>query len=246
MKLKYMFVIVFGLVLSACSQTVDVYFYSDESWKVSSRLVLDKLELQAMSWADNQLAGMDFPIETDELTAGLTEGGLETLRSQYASMGIDFRWGGFGNTRSFTARGQTLEQFENLVPGAITMTKDAEDRYHLQADFTEAMLAASMFYHLDITLHAGEIYSSNAVRQRGGSAQWSNPSTIDVVFAPSSLFPWGGLLPVCGVGLLGAVPFFVFANKKKCPSCGKRVFRKSGYCAHCGGMMGDGSSGNFF
>lgn len=243
MKLRYVITLLSALILSACSQTVDVYIYSDESWKVSSRLVMDKLELQGMEWADKQLADMDLPIETDELTAGLTEGGLEILRSQYASVGIDFRWSGFGNTRSFTARGQTLEQFENLVPGTITMTKDAEGHYHLQADFTDSMLAASMFYHLDITLHAGEIYSSNAVRQRGGSAQWSNPSTMDVVFAPSSSFPWGIFLPVCGVGLLGAVPFFVFANKKKCPSCGKKVSRKSEYCPHCGEIMGGGSGG---
>ncbi len=246
-KLKYMFVIVSGLILSACTQTVDMYFYSDESWKVSSRVVLDKLELQVMNWADDQIGDMDLPIQTDELVGGLTEGGLETLRSQYANVGIDFRWSGFGNTHSFIARGQTFEQFEKLIPGAIAVTKDAEDRYHLQADFTEAMLAASMFYHLDITLHADKIYSSNAVRQRGGTAQWTNPSTIDVVFSPTSSFPWGVLLAVCGVGLLGIIPFFVFAGKKKCPSCGKRVSKKSEYCTNCGVMMGGGSVGrNYF
>jgi hypothetical protein len=190
---------------------------------------------------------MDLPIQTDELVGGLTEGGLVTLRSQYANAGIDFRWSGFGNARSFAARGRTFEQFEKLVPGAITMTKDAEDRCHLQADFTEAMLAASMFYHLDISLHAGKIYSSNAVRQRGGTAQWTSPSTIDVVFAPTSSFPWGVLLVVCSVSLLGIVPFFAFVGKKKCSSCGKRVSKKSEYCTNCGVMMGGGSvRGNYF
>jgi hypothetical protein len=91
-----------------------------------------------------------------------------------------------------------------------------------------------MFYHLDITLHAGKIYSSNAVRQRGGIAQWTNPSTIDVVFAPSSKFPWVILLALCGVGILGAIPFFILAGKKKCPSCGRRMSKKAEYCPNCG------------
>jgi hypothetical protein len=66
-----MFVIVSGLILSACTQTVDMYFYSNGSWKVSSRVVLDKLELQAINWADDQIGDMDLPIQTDELVGGL-------------------------------------------------------------------------------------------------------------------------------------------------------------------------------
>ncbi|MBL0344126.1 MAG: zinc-ribbon domain-containing protein [Anaerolineales bacterium] len=46
--------------------------------------------------------------------------------------------------------------------------------------------------------------------------------------------------------MLGAIPFFALANKKKCPNCGKRVSRKSEYCTNCGEMMsGNSVGGNY-
>jgi hypothetical protein len=234
MKFTHLLMIVSALILSACTQTADLYFYPDESWKVTSKMTVDEFEKYLGNSVDEIFQEMELPLELKELAGGLSEGGFETLRSYYANQGIDFRWSSIGNTYSFTTKGRTLEQFDNLVPDVLTITKEEEDHYHLKADFTDAMLIASIFYHLDITLHAGEIYSSNAYRQRGGTAEWRNPSTIDVVFSPSSPIPWGVLLAVCAGGLLITIPFFIFSNKKNCPSCGMRVSRKSDHCENCG------------
>lgn len=246
MKLKHILILLAAFLLSACSQTVDIYFYSDESWKVSSKVVLDKLELQAMDLADQYLQDAELPFSTQQLADGLSDGGLEALRAQYANAGIDFRWSGAGTVRSFSARGQTLSQFNNLLPGVVTITKEAEDQYRLSAEFTEGMIIASPLYHLDITLHAGKIHSSNAFRQRGGSAQWTNPASIRAVFSPASTFPWVILLVIC-LGVSALVPILMFAGKKKCPQCGKWISKKNEYCTHFGEVIdGSSSSGDYF
>lgn len=236
-KLKRILILASAFILSACTQTADIYFYADESWQVSSKVTMSEFEQTLLDTFDQQLADLNLPIQSSEFKNALTEGGLDVLTSQYAAAGIDFSWRKFGSTYSYTAKGQTLAQFEKLVPGVFTITKEAEDRYHLKADFTEAMPLAAAVYKLELTLHATEIYSSNAQRLRSGTAQWTNPSTIDAVFAPSSKFPWGVLLTLCGASVLGAIPFFALAGKKKCPSCGKRISKKSEICPKCGDTL---------
>mgnify|MGYP000221112749 CR=1 FL=1 len=247
MKWIYALIIVPALILSACSQSADIYFYSDESWKVSSRITFDRVDLQVIKLLDEQLKELNLPVSTDQIAGGLSESGLEMLRSQYASVGIDLRVSGVGSSRALTARGKTLDQFNRLLPGVMTVTQESEDRYRLQAEFTEGMILTSAVYHLNINLHAGKIYSSDAVRQSGGSAQWINPPRIDATFAPITEFPWGILLGVCAAGLLAAVPFAALYGKQKCPNCGRRVSKKAEYCPNCGEPMeGTSSGGNYF
>lgn len=224
--------IVSGIILSACSQTADVYVYADETWKVSSKVTVDDTGL--FDSLDQQFNDTGLPEEIKALVGGGSESSFEGLRSYYANQGIDFRWSKLGKSYSLTVKGRTLDQFESLVPGVVSLKREEGDRYHLQVEFSDAMMLASFFYHLDITLHAGEIYSSNAYQQHGGTARWSNPSKIDVVFSPSSPFSPGIFLAVCGAGLLITIPFFVLANKRKCPHCGSKISKRSTYCMNCG------------
>ncbi len=231
-KLNPILMILSVFIISACSQTADIYVYSDETWKVSSKVIVD--DTGFFDSIGQQLNDTDLPDEIKALVGGSSESSFEALRSYYANQGIDFRWSKLGESYSLTARGRTLDQFENLVPGVLSLVREEGDRYHLQAEFSDAMMLSSIIYHLDITLHTREIYSSNAYQQRGGTARWSNPSKIDVVFSPSSLFSPGIFLAVCGAGLLITIPFFVLANKRKCPHCGRKISKRSTYCMNCG------------
>lgn len=216
-----------------------MYFYADESWKVSSRVVLDKTEQAIFNLLDEQLQQFEIPlpISTTELAGGLSDKGLEALRAQYASVGIELTFSGFGNSRSLTAKGKTLDQFNHLLPGGMTVSKEAEDRYRLQAEFGDEMIAAAMFYKLEIRLHAGKIYAADvAARQRGSTVGWSNPPRIDVTFAPASSFPWWALIS-CLIPLLIIPPAIALSGKKKCPHCGKRTSKKAEYCPHCNESM---------
>jgi len=250
MYLRYILILLASFILSACSQSADIYFYSDGSWKVSSRVVLDRTEQAIFNLIDEQLTQFDIPlpVSTVDLAGGLSDRGLEALRAQYASMGIDLRVSGFGSSRSLTATGKTLDQFNQLLPGVVTLSKDAEDRYRLQAEFGEEMIAAAMFYKLEIRLHAGKIYSADvAARERGSTASWSNPPRIDITFSPASPFSFGWILAICGAGLFAVIPFAFITNKRKCSNCGKRVSKHADYCPHCSEPMGGTSSGgNYF
>jgi hypothetical protein len=83
-----------------------------------------------------------------------------------------------------TASGTSFAQFVELLPEAITLSEDVPGQYHLQIALGDGNLFARALYQQDITVHVGEIISSNAPQQDKTTVTWPNPSQVDVVFAP--------------------------------------------------------------
>jgi hypothetical protein len=210
-------------LLAACTQRVDVTLYQDQSWEVESEIVYER---GVLDLADEILPsileeiGLPFPvsIDVDGTEGDVIEGVLETLVAYYGSKGIHVEYisqGPQGDEATYliTASGTSFDQFVELLPEAITLSEDVPGQYHLQITLGEGNLFARALYQQDITVHAGEILSSNAPQQEKTSATWPNPSQLDVVFEPvvplaqmiKQLAPWAAGALVLIVLVIGMV-----------------------------------------
>lgn len=252
MKLKHFAImIIAGLILSGCSQTADLYFYADESWRYDTRIQYDAGLIDLFSQGISMAIGSEFGITLPApgSSSAMDAMGIlfNAVKTELRKQGIDFNWRRSGDTFLITARGDSLQKFNQFSSGMAGITALGDGQYRLEMDvvtleelepslgeyreLTDALFAYSF------TLHAGRIFSSDADEQTGSRAIWHNPGQITAVFTPAALFPWGIAIPVCGVGSLGAIPFFALAGRKKCPGCGKWGSKKREYCPHCGEAM---------
>lgn len=193
------FIFIIGLCLTACDQKVDLYFYPDEAWEVKSSLTFSPLEKQTIQLADDEfvefisnLIGLEFS-PSISISGDVFASLLDLLSSHYNNLGIDFQWAGRGDNYTFTVNGQTLDQFEQLIPDAISIDKVDETQYHLNINLTEVNSYAALVYHQDVMLYSNNITNHNAPRVKNGSISWQNPNEIDATFEPISQTHTGGL-----------------------------------------------------
>ncbi len=232
--------IIFGMFLTSCNQSVDLYFYPDDSWQAKSNLTFSQIEKQTIELLDDGFANLVSEALETELPINLSVSNdafsavFDALIVYYADQGIDFSWRGGSGNFSFIATGQTLEQFERLLPGSISLKKVEEGRLHLNINLTEINSYAAIVYHQEITLHAGEIVSHNAPGSMGvSSVTWQNPREIDAVFSPITPSSWKIILWICGILLLALIPIVFYANRPRCPSCRKTVPKNVESCPYC-------------
>ncbi len=239
-----------AILMAACSQKADIYFYPNESWRVSTSLKIDpeilQIASQVIAHGISQYLSFDLPdkILDEDIYIGM---GLNTLVSQYESRGIDARWSHSGRTYFLSAKGQTHSQFKQLIPGAITLipVDGEENQYHLYIYIGDWTVTAVALFKQTITLHAGKIISSNAAEAHGGTAIWRNPTEIDVIFTPAN----SSIPPTCfwatgGLALMAAIVVLVLSQRgQRCPMCGARASRKVEICPKCGLILSTGSIG---
>jgi len=147
---------------------VDIYFHSDESWQVKSRLNFSAQEMMMFRGVIQ-----DFLVKITQETVpsqflqidDWPGPAFDLLKAHYANKGIEFQWQKLFNGYSMEAKGRNLEQFESLIPDAIVVEKLADDQYHLNINLSEINIFISMVYKQTITLHGAEIVDSNAPKQ---------------------------------------------------------------------------------
>jgi len=195
--------------LTACTQTVDIHFNSDESWKVKSHLnfsaqekILFRGVLQDFLMEITQEAVPSQILQVDDWPAPA----FDLLKAYYANEGIEFRWQKLFNSYNMEAKGRNLEQFESLFPGAIAIEKLEDDHYHLNINLGEFNMFAAMAYKQIITFHGSEIINSNAPKQTSNTAVWNNPSEIDVTFKV------GDSVPSWAIGLVIFLVLLIFVG----------------------------------
>lgn len=251
MNLKHILILMSALFLSTCSQTVDLYFYANESWRFNTQIQYDEGLIDLFGQATSIAIGSEFgfPMVIPKASSAMDVMGVffNLAKTELRKQGINFAWRKAKDTFIINIWGDTLQKFNRLLSGKTEITALGEGKYHLQMDaitldkldpsLEEYSELSDALFAYTFTLHAGHIYNSNADEQTETKAIWYNPSQIDVTFAPSLPFNSGVLMAVCGIGLLVTIMFFMNANKKKCPSCGKWVPRKIEYCADCGAPM---------
>lgn len=249
-KKNYLVIIIllFSIVLTACSQDIDMFIYSDETWQVESRLELEPSAMNIVTRIiDKDFIESVLPIEIETLedvtsVTGLVEFLLDELMSSYREKGIDGGWNkknarGTKVAYELKLEGQSLSQFEKLLPeDMITLSSQGEDQYHLHMPLGKVNTFSQLAYKQTITLHAGNIISSNDSKQKGKTATWQNPSEVEVVFQPksqiSSLWWWlGGAFFIV---LLVVIIRSKSGSKRRCPTCGAKVPRKAEFCTECG------------
>ncbi len=117
--------------------------------------------------------------------------------------------------------GQGLDKLNGATfDGEANLTKD--DSGHIHLVWTPTSMAMLRSYTL--TIHGGEIISSNANEEADGSATWHNPSRVQVELTKGGI-PIAAILAVgiacaCLLGLVivGGVVVFVLLQRKKSES----------------------------
>ncbi|WP_345343773.1 hypothetical protein [Candidatus Villigracilis affinis] len=218
MKLKHIFMFVSGLILSACNQTVDLYFYTNESWRFDTQIQYDEGLIDVFGQAASVAIGSEFgiPMVVPNASGAMDVMGifLNLAKTELRKQGIDFNWRKADDTFIINVKGDTLQKFNQFSSGMAEITVLGDGQYHLQMDVLTlgelnpslgeySELTNAMFTYT-FTLHAGHIYSSNADEQSGTKAIWHNPSQIDVVFDalftnPVGVFYWLCAGLVCSV-----------------------------------------------
>lgn len=237
----------FCLFLAACREETDLYFYTDQSWKVQSALTVDRAIVDMMLGTGGMAVGSELGVS---VPASMLESdnwiGLsyDWIVAEFRNQGLDAEWTQRSNTYLLTVKGERFTHLPALSEGLILLepVPGMGNRYHLQMepiDIGEMDQQLAMFglvYERGLTLHAGRIIDSNATEVRGGRAIWRNPGLVDIIFEPASPFPAPVVLTLlCGVSLIGTI---ALAGRKlggkPCPSCGKRVHKGSETCPNCG------------
>ena len=240
------------LLLSACSQKLDITINQSESWRVKSQVQYDEELLDLFGDLAGGIIGEELGVPLPSMDISDAIGSLDYVfglaRQQFAARGIRFSWQRAHDKLTLDLRGQNLVQFNQLAPQFASVEKIEDGQYHLTMDIlTLADLdpgledmddyTAGLFTYT-VILHAGKIIRSNADLVQGGTATWYNPTMIDVVFTPA-----GSLLPVClwGTGGLVLVAIIVAVASRfrgqRCPTCGARAGKNTEVCPNCGSSL---------
>jgi hypothetical protein len=261
MKKAVFILVVLSLLLSACSQKVDLYFESDQRWRAELALTVDQAVLDTIM----QFGGMGLTegLDLPELPSSILESdtwigmALDMLVREWENDGIQSHWTQAGNTYTIFLNGEGYAQLQSALFDAITVVKvdDSPETYQFTYSFGVpdedlAVLATGLLeYENIVSVHAGHILDCNGCEISGGVATWRNPGTVQVTFTPSPSFsfPWQILLVI--LGLLVVIAIVVFAVSRAsgatCPQCGKRIRKGQDVCPNCGGFVGAYSESAF-
>lgn len=241
MCILVMIIVLLEILLTACNLKADIYFYPNESWKVNTT---NQIDPGIFHIADQIIGGFI----SDYLPFGIPDAildketylemGLDALVNQYGSQGINARWSQNGETHILTAQGRSHPKFVQLIPGVIKLTPVVRqnNQFHLYISIGGWNISTAAFFQHTFTLHKGRITSSNAVEVQGGTATWSNPVEIDVVFTPAcSSIPLACIWMMGGLVLAaGGVALAFSLRGQPFPMRGERATCKAEGCAKCG------------
>lgn len=203
--------VVLVLLLSGCSGgavTEEIWLNSGERWKVDLTLSLTSSERSMLDGAFDQEDDWDKLVEDAE-----AEG-----------VSIDWRQRedpGGGVTYIVSAEGQGLDKLNGAsFDGEASLTKDDSGHIHL----TWIPTSMAMLRSYALTIHGGEIISSNANEETESSATWYNPSRVQVELTEGGVSVDAilavGMACACLLGLviIGGVVVFVLLQRQRSES----------------------------
>ncbi|MBK6647473.1 MAG: zinc ribbon domain-containing protein [Anaerolineales bacterium] len=251
MQKRLIILTLLSLIMTGCREETDLYFYTDQSWKVETALTVDEAIMDLAMGVGGAAVGSEFgvPIPGSLLESenwiGLS---LDYIVAEYKNQGLEAKWRKSTNTYTLTVEGERYSNMPGASLGAIILEplSGTEDQYHFRMETPDMgdlndLALPGLRYDRVITLHAGRIIQSNAYEVNGGTAIWRNPSgEVDAVFVPASPFPAGLVFTILCLGsMIGAISlgFNKFSGSVKCPNCGKRVRNGLEFCSHCGGYV---------
>ena len=250
-------ILIMSILMSACSQTTDLYVYANDSWKIDSQIQYDEglidLVGRAISAVIGSELGILIPIPRASSAMDMMGIIFNVLKTEFRKQHIEFTWQKTGDTFALEFQADTTRKLDQMTRDFASLLKLEDGSYHLQMeilDFSDLdpslegyeEILMSVFDYT-FTLHASQIIESNADQETRNKAIWYNPNFIDVVFKPISPFPWNVLGSVCGgIFILSLSIYLIQVNRKRpCPTCGARISRRHDFCDECGmGIQGNG------
>ncbi len=205
-----------AFLLTACNLNADAHFYQDQTWQMDTDFKYYDIPADSMIQALDPLNKilqangietiLSLPGALDEKP--FVEALLREMVAKYGSKQIDASWqlvsddpvGGV--VYSLRASGRSWQSFEDLIPGAITVTPGAENKsLTVTMELGQGNALASAILQETIRIHGGEIIRSNAPVQKPGYAQWPNPELVEIEIVPESSvsralgqIPWAAVL----------------------------------------------------
>lgn len=256
-----LFLGVFALILTGCREETDIYFYTNQTWKLESALTVDKALVDLFMGVGGMAIGSELGVS---IPSNLLQSdnwinlSYDWIVNQYRAQGLDARWRQSSNTYIIIVKGADYGQVPGVSTGMIILEPVAgtDDQYHLQmqalniadmgelGEMNDQLSMLGFGYERAVTLHAGKIILSNADEVRGGMAIWRNPGLVDVTFEPARPFSTPILFTfLCMGSVIGTITLAVKAKGfggVQCPNCGKRARKGQEICPDCGGYLGSG------
>ena len=198
---KYWHLVLLLFLLTSCNLNADAHFYEDQTWQVDADFKYYDLQLGGLNQA---LAPLNDVLQANGIETVLSlpdtldekpfvEALLRELVTKYGSKQIDASWQltsddpAGGVMYALRASGRSWQSFEDLIPGAITLTPGPDNKtLKVTVELGEANALASAVLQETIRVHGGEIIVSNAPVERSGYAQWPNPARMEVELTPES------------------------------------------------------------
>ncbi len=253
MQKRLIILALLSLILTGCREETDLYFYTDQRWKVETALTVDEAIMDLAMGVGGAVVGSEFgvPIPDSLLESeNWVSLSLDYIVAEYKNQGLEAKWRKSSNTYTLTVEGERYSNMPGASLGAIILepVSGTEDQYYFRMETPDMgdlndLALPGLRYDRVITLHTGRIIQSNADEVNGSTAIWRNPSgVVDAVFVPASPFPVGFAFTVlCFGSMIGAISlgFSKFSGGLKCPNCGKRVSKGLDICPNCGGYVID-------
>lgn len=198
--------VVLALLLSGCGGAVteEIWLNGGERWEVDLTFSLTESEHSMLQ------GSLDQEDEWDELVEEAKEEGisLDWDRREEEDGGV---------TYIVTMEGQGLDKLnEATFDGEADLRKDEAGHIHLAWTPT----STSMLRSYSLTIHGGEIISSNADEETDDSVTWHNPSRVQVELtedgSPMVAILAVGMACACLAGLvvIGGVVGFVLLRRR--------------------------------
>ncbi|MBI5823894.1 MAG: hypothetical protein HZB18_07705 [Chloroflexi bacterium] len=250
MQKRLIILALLSLILTGCREETDLYFYTDQSWKLETALTVDEAIMDLAMGVGGAVVGSELgvPIPDSLLESenwiGLS---LDYIVAEYRNQGLVAKWRRSSNTYKLTVEGEGYSNMPGVSLGAILLEPVAgtEDQYHFRMETSDMgdlnnFALPGLRYDRVITLRVGRIIQSNADEVNGSTAVWRNKDVVDAVFVPASPFPAGLIFTLLCVGsMIGAISlgFNKFSGGVKCQNCGKRAHKGQEICSNCGEFL---------
>lgn len=215
--------------LSACGADIEqsVTLYRNEAWEADSSFTMSA----------EALALVSSPEEIERELATAVTGAKE--------QGVNASWkssrDGDNVTYTIHSAGEGLELLGDTVFDNRNGFHVIEDNGQRQISFSHS--AGSNFLGANkytLTLHGGEIISSNGIALDNGSVRWINPSSrMEAVLTEKGRFGLGAfLLVVVLAGVIGGGGWYFWQQRQTrtafCPHCGAQMNPQAQFCPQCG------------
>ncbi len=206
------FILIIALLLSACSQEIDLTLQTDQKWEFETEISLNLGLLPEFDF--NIVKWFGIGVDTGEVMKVALEIGFDQMINYYQMQGLEASWKkplsvfSEDDTYRIAIEGQGWDQLARLTEfdpalfgqaqgmaapihlSTISVTDIGNDQMHFLYELPEDPWGLRNLSPMTYRLHGSKIIDCNGCSISGGTATWVSPyGAIEAVLIPASPMP---------------------------------------------------------